>query len=66
MDINMEYAAHQRAVMRAARASSSGERAEHLTRASSIAGKISVFQRELGAAAACAWSLARFRHSDAA
>lgn len=59
MDINMEYAAHQRAVMCAASATSTGERTEHLTRASTIAGKISVFQRELGAAAACAWSLAQ-------
>jgi hypothetical protein len=53
MDIDREYAAHQRAVMCAASATSTGERTEHLTRASTIAGKISVFQRELGAAAAC-------------
>lgn len=56
MDLNLEYAAHQHAVMRADSATSKGERAAQLTRASSIATRIGAFQRELGAAAACAWS----------
>ena len=59
MDINLEYAAHQHAVMRADCATSNGERVAQLARASSIASRISAFQRELGAAAACAWSMAQ-------
>lgn len=58
MDINQEYAAHQHAMMRADRAACEGERIVQLTRASSIAGRISRFQRGLGAASASAWNRA--------
>lgn len=58
MDINKEYAAHQHALMRADHSASKDDRKAHLAEASSIAGQISAFQRELGAAAACAWSMA--------
>jgi len=57
MDINKEYAAHQHALMRADHSVCKEDRMTHLARASSIAGRISTFQRELGAAAACAWSI---------
>lgn len=57
MDINKEYAAHQHALMRADHSVCKDDRRAHLARASSIAGRISTFQRELGAAAACAWSM---------
>ena len=57
MDLNMEYAAHQHALMRADNSVCNDARRAHLARASSIAGRISAFQRELGAAAACAWSI---------
>jgi len=57
MDINKEYAAHQHALMRADDSACTDTRDAHLVRASSIAGRISAFQRELGAAAACAWSM---------
>lgn len=56
MDLNLEYAAHQHAMMRADCADSTDERAVQLDRASSIAGRIGAFQHKLGAAAACAWS----------
>lgn len=59
MDLNQEYAAHQHAMMRADCAASDDERVTQLNQASSIAGRISAFQRELGAAAACAWSMAQ-------
>jgi hypothetical protein len=59
MDLNLEYADHQDAVMRADCAASDNERIAQLTRASSIAGRISAFQHELGAAASCAWSVAQ-------
>jgi hypothetical protein len=58
MDINHEYAAHQSALMLASSAASADQRHDQLTKASRIAGRISAFQRELGAAAACAWSVA--------
>lgn len=58
MDINKEYAAHQHALMRADHSVCKDDRRAHLTRASTIAGQISTFQRDLGAAAACAWSMA--------
>lgn len=51
MDLNEEYAAHQRAVMRADRAGSPDERVAQLVCASSIAGRINAFQRQQGAAA---------------
>lgn len=59
MDINKEYAAHQQSLMRAEQSISNHVRKAHLARASAIAGQISAFQRELGAAAACAWSMAQ-------
>ena len=57
MDINKEYAVHQHALMRADHSVCKDDRRAHLARASSIADRISAFQRELGAAAACAWSM---------
>ncbi len=60
MDINKEYAAHQHALMRADHAVHQEDRKAHLALASSIAGRINVLQHELGAAAACAWSMAQF------
>ncbi|WP_017663813.1 hypothetical protein [Porphyrobacter sp. AAP82] len=58
MDINHEYAAHQSALMQAGLAGCEDQRRHQLIKASRIAGRISAFQRELGAAAACAWSAA--------
>lgn len=58
MDINKEYAAHQHALMRADHSACKDDRRTHLAEASFIAGRISAFQLELGAAAACAWSMA--------
>ncbi|WP_073975421.1 hypothetical protein [Erythrobacter donghaensis] len=58
MDINHEYAAHQSALMRASSAGSADQRRDQLAKASRIAGRISAFQHELGAAAACAWNAA--------
>jgi hypothetical protein len=57
MDINKEYAAHQHALMRADNSVCHDVRRAHLARASSIADRISAVQRQLGAAAACAWSI---------
>jgi hypothetical protein len=59
MDINLEYAAHQQAVMKASRADNDDDRASQLWRASGIAIRINAFQRQLGAAAACSWSVAQ-------
>lgn len=56
MDLNMEYAAHQAALMSAEGAGSDKERRTYLLKASAIAGRIRYFQAGLGAAAACAWS----------
>jgi DNA-binding FrmR family transcriptional regulator len=58
MDIMKQYAAHQTALMRAQAAGSCADRRSQFAAASKIAGQISAFQRELGAAAACAWSMA--------
>ncbi len=60
MDLNLEYAAHQRAIMGAQSAANDDFRAEKLEQASQIAGRISVFQQRLGVGAACAWSKAEF------
>ena len=60
MDLNHEYAAHQRALMSAGTAGNDADRIARLAKASRIAGRISEFQHGLGAAAACAWSKARF------
>lgn len=59
MDINLEYAAHQQALMRTGRATNDNDRRAHLVRASVIAARIGAFQQRLGAAAACAWSMAQ-------
>ncbi len=64
MDLNREYAAHQQALMSANAAADRGDRLAHLARASCIAGRISTFQQRLGAAAACAWSMAQVSATD--
>ena len=56
MDLNLEYAAHQHALMQAEAAGTSVARQDHLLRADRIARRITLFQDRLGAAAACAWS----------
>lgn len=56
MDLNLEYAAHQQALMSAKAAHSDTDRHAHLLQASIIADRIKAFQKGLGAAAACAWS----------
>ncbi|MBD3728578.1 MAG: hypothetical protein IE933_02620 [Sphingomonadales bacterium] len=60
MDLNLEYAAHQRALISAQVAANDDDRFARLAKASRIAGRISDFQHGLGAAAACAWSKAQF------
>ncbi|WP_095013085.1 hypothetical protein [Tsuneonella mangrovi] len=65
MDLNLEYAAHQRALFGAESATSHDERIAKLEKASRIANRISEFQHGLGAAAACAWSNAQFAKSAA-
>ncbi|GGA07027.1 MAG: hypothetical protein COW16_06625 [Sphingomonadales bacterium CG12_big_fil_rev_8_21_14_0_65_65_10] len=60
MDLNHQYAEHQRALMGAGRTANEDERLAKLATASRIAGRISDFQIRLGAAAACAWSKAQF------
>lgn len=59
MDLNFEYAAHQRALMNATAATNVDARLAKLEQAARIAGRISAFQHGLGAAAACAWSKAQ-------
>ena len=56
MDLNLQYADHQRAMMSARDCISPDERRLHLDDASRIANGISAFQLQLGAAASCAWS----------
>ncbi|MDP4576040.1 hypothetical protein Q9K02_12930 [Qipengyuania sp. G39] len=60
MDLNLQYAEHQRALMGADGAANDDDRLAKLANASHIAGRISDFQHGLGAAAACAWSKAQF------
>ncbi|WP_370030717.1 hypothetical protein [Qipengyuania mesophila] len=60
MDLNLEYAAHQHATMDADAAANEDDRLAKLEVASGIATRITDFQHRLGAAAACAWSKARF------
>ena len=60
MDLNHQYAQHQRALMGADCAPNDEDRHAKLVKASHIAGRISDFQHGLGAAAACAWSKAQF------
>lgn len=64
MDINHEYAAHQAALMQAEQAKGAERREYQFAVASGIAGRISAFQRELGAAAACAWSAAHLSAAE--
>ena len=59
MDLNHQYAQHQRALMGAEGAANDDDRLAKLAKASHIAGRISEFQHGLGAAAACAWSKAQ-------
>ena len=56
MDLNLQLARHQTALMRADAADSDAQRVGHLASAADIAGRIGAFQHGLGAAAACAWS----------
>ena len=56
MDLNLEYSDHQRSLISARQSLSPAERQVHLDNASRIANRISSFQLQLGAAAACAWS----------
>ena len=63
MDLNYQYAEHQRALMGADGAANDDDRLAKLAKASRIAGRISGFQHGLGAAAACAWSKAQFVNS---
>lgn len=58
MDLNHEYAAHQKALMRAGAADSLEERLTSLDLATRIAERIAETQFMLGAAAACAWTKA--------
>jgi hypothetical protein len=65
MDLNLQYAEHQRALMVADRAANQDDRLAKLDKASRIAGRIRDFQYGLGAAAACAWSNAQFANAAA-
>lgn len=64
MDINHEYAAHQSALMQADDARCDDQRKRQFAKASRIAGRISAFQLELGAAAARAWSAAHLAAAE--
>ena len=64
MDINHEYAAHQSALMQADDAGCADQRKRQFAKASRIAASISAFQHELGAAAACAWSMAHLAAAE--
>lgn len=64
MDINLEYAAHQSALMRADGAERADHRKHQFAKASAIAGRISAFQLGLGAAAACAWNAAQLAAAE--
>lgn len=55
MDINHEHTLPQSALTRAG---ATDQRKRQFAKPSCIAGRISVLQLELGAAAACAWSAA--------
>ena len=57
MDLNFEYAAHQKALMLAEQATSDAGREAHLADAFRIADRINTFQLKLGAAAACTWTM---------
>jgi hypothetical protein len=58
MDLNFQYARHQRSLMLAQSSSCRDERRRMLDRAALIAGSIATHQTNLGAAAATGWSLA--------
>ncbi len=64
MNINEEYAAHQTALMRGEASSCPKARSLEFGTAALIAGRISAFQAGLGAAAACAWSVAQFSAAE--
>ena len=66
MDLNLEYAAHQRALMAVDDADNQDDRSAKLATASRIAGRIGTFQHGLGAAAACAWSKAQCANAKTA
>ncbi len=55
MDLNKQYAAHQKALIFSKTADSDADRRDHLAEAEGIAKEIGTFQLGLGAAAACAW-----------
>jgi hypothetical protein len=59
MNINKEYPAHQHAPLGADHSACKDHRSALLAQGSAIAGRISALQCELGAAAACAWSMAQ-------
>lgn len=59
MDLNLEYAAHQKALMSATDATSDADRIAHLSQAIVIADRIGSFQKGLGAAAASAWCISQ-------
>ena len=60
MDLNHQYAAQQCALIGAKRPASGQERLAQIDGAAGIAGRIGAFPHGMGAAAACAWSLAQF------
>lgn len=58
MDLNFQYARHQRSLMLAQSSTCGDERRRMLDRAALIAGSIASHQTNLGATAATGWSLA--------
>ena len=60
MDVNHQYAKHQRAHIGSDHAANHNDRFAELATASHTAVRISDFKHGLGAAAACAWSKAQF------
>ena len=64
MDLNLEYAEHQRALMQVGSAANDDDRQARLHKATMIAKRISRFQHGLGAAAACAWSTVQLTKSS--
>lgn len=64
MNINEEYAAHQATLMRGDASLCPMARSLEFGTAALIAGRISAFQAGLGAAAACAWSVAQFSAAE--
>lgn len=56
MDLNDLYFRHQLSMMRAHSANGGDSRSRHCADARGIAGEISLFQRQAGAAAAVGWN----------